>query len=96
MIQTQSAGTDGAWQWGFGVSWLPLPQMGAPGNRLAPLPPLHNPPWACTACGRLLLGQVLKPLGQKWGWEGPDCAEVRPVDESWFRSKRGSSVVRRS
>lgn len=53
VIQTQSAGTGGAWHWGSGVGWLPVLQMGAPGNKLASLPLLHNLPGACKALGPL-------------------------------------------
>lgn len=73
--------------------------MGAPGNKLASLPPCPTCQGPAQPGGfRLILrptlswpllwaavpGQILE---QGQGWEDLDCAEVRPVDEGWFQSK---------
>ena len=65
----QSAGTDGAWHQGSGVGWLPLPHMGAPGNKLAPVTLSYILPGACEALG---------PLPDPEGWQRGQATLTQP------------------
>ena len=67
--QLQSAGTDGAWHQGSGVGWLPLPHMGAPGNKLAPVTLSYILPGACEALG---------PLPDPEGWQRRQATMTQP------------------